>query len=102
MKKQAIMVSNSFAILSYLRTGRLDNRGKAPIYLRITVNGHRSEFSINRKIKPEKWNSIKDRVKGSSQKVVDLNRYIDNLESRALDCIAYLCAIYRMYMLMIL
>jgi len=50
MKKQEIMVSNSFAILSYLRTGRFDNRGKAPIYLRITVNGHRSEFSIKRKI----------------------------------------------------
>ncbi len=83
MKKQAIMVSNSFAILSYLRTGRLDNRGKAPIYLRITVNGHRSEFSIKRKIKPEKWNSTKGRVKGSSQKVLDLNRYIDDLESRA-------------------
>ncbi|MFS4449607.1 Arm DNA-binding domain-containing protein [Maribacter sp. 2307UL18-2] len=36
------MASSSFAILSYLRTGRLDNRGKAPIYLRITVNGHHS------------------------------------------------------------
>lgn len=83
MKKQAILVSNSFAVLSYLRTGRLDNRGKAPIYLRITVNGHRSEFSVKRKIKPEKWNSLKGRVKGSSQKVLDLNRYIDDLESKA-------------------
>lgn len=73
----------SFAILSYLRTGRLDNRGKALIYLRITVNGHHSEFSIKRKIKPEKWNSLKGRVKGSSEKVLELNRYIDDLKSRA-------------------
>ncbi|WP_238474627.1 Arm DNA-binding domain-containing protein [Maribacter algarum] len=75
-------MSNSFAILSYLRTGRLNNRGKAPIYIRITVNGNRSEFSIKRKIKPENWNSIKGRDKGSSQKGIDLNRYIDDLESR--------------------
>jgi len=85
MKKQDIMVSNSFAILSYLRTGRLDNQGKAPLYLRITVNGKRAEFSIKRKIKPEKWNSRKGRVKGSSPKVQNLNRYIDELESKAFE-----------------
>ncbi|MGB5820360.1 MAG: Arm DNA-binding domain-containing protein [Saonia sp.] len=79
------MVTHSFAILSYIRTGKLDKLGKAPVYLRITVNGLRAEFSIKRKIEPEKWCSIKGRVKGSNQKSQALNRYIDELESKAYD-----------------
>ena len=63
----------------------LDKLGKAPIYLRITVNGLRAEFSIKRKIRPEKWCSVKGRVKGSNSKTKALNHYIDELESKAFD-----------------
>lgn len=79
------MVPYSFAVLSYLRNGKLDKLGKAPIYLRITVNGLRAEFSIKRKIEPEKWCSVKGRVKGSNPKNQALNRFIDELESKAYD-----------------
>lgn len=85
MKKQEIMASKSFAILSFLRTGRLNNQGKAPLYLRIMVNGRRAEFSIKRKIKPENWSPRKGRVKGSSPKINALNHYIDELEAKAFD-----------------
>jgi integrase len=79
------METHSFSVLSYLRNGKLDKLGKAPIYLRITVNGLRAEFSIKRKIRPEKWCSIKGRVKGSNSKTKALNHYIDELESKAFD-----------------
>ena len=79
------METHSFSVLSYLRNGRLDKLGKAPIYLRITINGLRAEFSIKRKIEPEKWCSIKGRVKGSNPKAKALNHYIDELESKAYD-----------------
>ncbi len=79
------METHSFAVLSYLRNGKLDKLGKAPIYLRITVNGQRAEFSIKRKIETEKWCSIKGRVKGSNPKVQALNHYIDELETKAYD-----------------
>ena len=79
------METHSFSVLSYPRNGKLDKLGKAPIYLRITVNGLRAEFSIKRKIEPEKWCSIKGRVKGSNPKAKALNHYMDALESKAYD-----------------
>ena len=77
------MEANSFSIISYIRTGKVDKLGKVPIYLRITVNGQRAEFSIKRKILPENWSSKKGRVKGSTPKTKTLNHYIDELESKA-------------------
>lgn len=79
------MVTHSFAVLSYLRNGKLDKLGKAPVYLRITVNGLRAEFSIKRKIEPEKWCSVKGRVKGSNPRNQALNHFIDELDSKAYD-----------------
>jgi len=79
------METHSFSVLSYLRNGKLDKLGKAPIYLRITVNGLRAEFSIKRKIRPEKWCSVEGRVKGPNLKAKALNHYMDELESKAYD-----------------
>ncbi|HMB62889.1 MAG TPA: site-specific integrase [Eudoraea sp.] len=79
------METHSFSVLSYLRNGKLDKPGKAPIYLRITVNGLRAEFSIKRKIRPEKWCSVEGRVKGPNLKAKALNHYMDELESKAYD-----------------
>jgi site-specific recombinase XerD len=83
MKKQINSVRHSFAVLTYLRLGKHGNLGKATIYLRITVNSRRAEFSIQRRIMPENWNSKKSRVKGSSPKFKALNHYIDELETKA-------------------
>jgi site-specific recombinase XerD len=79
------METNSFSVLCYIRNSRLNQQGKASLFLRITVNAKRAEFSIKRKVKPENWSSVKGRVKGSSQKVQALNHYIDELESKAFD-----------------
>ncbi|RKN80293.1 site-specific integrase [Ulvibacterium marinum] len=77
------METNSFSVLCYIRNSRLDQKGKASLFLRITVNMKRAEFSIKRKVKPENWNSIKGRMRGTSQMAKVLNHYIDELESKA-------------------
>ncbi|RPI70127.1 MAG: hypothetical protein EHM47_12695 [Ignavibacteriales bacterium] len=41
-----------------------DKNGEVPIYLRITVNGERSEISTNRKVDPELWDKASQRVTG--------------------------------------
>ncbi|WP_250629721.1 site-specific integrase [Aureibaculum algae] len=51
--------------------------GKAPIYLRITVNGKRSQLSIKRKINPEKWNYEAALAIGNSLEAKELNYYLD-------------------------
>lgn len=77
------METNSFSVLCYIRKSRLNQQGEANLFLRITVNYKRAEFSIQRKIRPEKWCSIKGRVKGSSLNSKALNHYLDELVSKA-------------------
>jgi hypothetical protein len=48
-----------------LRKAQADKRGFAPIYLRITVNGKRSEMSVNKKIEPHKWDARLQRMIGT-------------------------------------
>ncbi len=55
-------------------------RRSAPIYLRITVNGERSELSVNRKIAPKKWDARLQRAVGRSESARALNDYLDSVE----------------------
>ncbi len=77
------METNSFSVLCYVRKTRINHQGQVPLFLRITVNYKRAEFSIQRKVKLEKWCSIKGRVKGSKPHTRELNHYLDELESKA-------------------
>ena len=49
------------------------------IYLRITVNGERSEISTDRKISPGTWNKVSERVNGRSEAAKMTNSYLNNL-----------------------
>ncbi|WP_350287580.1 site-specific integrase [uncultured Croceitalea sp.] len=77
------METNSFAVLCYIRKSRINKQGKADLFLRITVDSKRAEFSLKRKVNPEKWCSKKGRLKGFSAKSKSLNHYIDELETKA-------------------
>ena len=50
----------------YIKEAKADKKGRTPIYLRITVNGERAELSTNRKVIPELWDKISERVVGRS------------------------------------
>ena len=72
----------TFSILFYLQRNKVTKDGKAPIYLRITVNGKRSQISIKRKISINKWNNEAGTVIGTTLEVKELNRYLNSLEHR--------------------
>jgi site-specific recombinase XerD len=72
----------TFSILFYLQRNKATKDGKAPIYLRITVNGKRSQISIKRKISITKWNNEAGKVIGTTLEVKELNRYLNSLEHR--------------------
>ena len=67
------------SILLVLRKAQLDKKGYAPLYIRITVNGKRSELSVNRKVEPQKWDSRLQRMIGRSESARVLNDYLDGL-----------------------
>ncbi|MCL8007677.1 site-specific integrase [Gelidibacter japonicus] len=75
-------MQNTFSLLFYPKRNDIDNDGNTPIYLRITVNGKRSEISINRKIPLNKWNSIAGKIKGTTSDVRELNQYMDSIKYR--------------------
>ena len=72
----------SFTQLFYLKSRNRNKSVKVPIYLRLTVNGKRSELSISRKIEPEKWYARLGKMKGSDAKAVQLNQYLDTVRSK--------------------
>ena len=78
-------MQNSFSILFYLKKPKVYSSGPVPIYLRITVNGKRSEISISREINPDKWNSEAGRVIGNNENTKALNVYLDTLKNKVYD-----------------
>ncbi|WP_144961516.1 Arm DNA-binding domain-containing protein [Gillisia sp. Hel_I_86] len=60
-------MQSTFSTLFYPRGNDIDKNGNAPIHLRITVNGKRSEFSIKRKTPFKKWNSNAGKLRGNGQ-----------------------------------
>lgn len=76
-------MNNSIAILFYLRKSKKNKQGEAPIYLRITTDGKRSDFSTRRFIDPVQWDANTGRGKGSAEVVKTLNNYLLSLENKA-------------------
>jgi len=70
------------SILFYPKKSKEDKKGLVPIYMRITVNGARTELSTNRKIEYLKWDANPQRAKGRSEESRALNNHLDNLENR--------------------
>ncbi len=75
-------MKDSFSTLFYIRGSRVDKNGMTLIYLRITVNGKRSEISLQRKVRPERWDSKKGRVRGTIPSTQELNQFLDGIVSR--------------------
>lgn len=59
--------------------------GVAPIYLRITVNGERSEVTTGRSCEPSQWNAISGRGNGKKEEMKSFNAYLDNLQNKVFE-----------------
>jgi len=72
----------TFSILFFIKKSKLLKDGQAPVYARITVNGKRSEFSIKRSVKPNLWDTSRNKAKGNSQSSGLLNDYINSIQGQ--------------------
>jgi integrase len=75
-------MNHSFSQLFYLKGKHFEKDVKVPIYLRLTVNGQRSELSVSRKVDPQKWNARTGKMKGTNLEANELNQYLDTVRSR--------------------
>jgi hypothetical protein len=69
-------MKQSFSILVWLLKYRQKN-GKAPLSIRITVNGERAEILTNREVAPTLWDSKAQRVKGISEEAKAINAHLE-------------------------
>lgn len=63
----------------YLKELKKNRNGEAPIYLRITINGERSEISTNRKVNPALWNKTSERVNGRTEYSQIINSSLNSI-----------------------
>lgn len=59
--------------------------GEMPVYLRITVDGQRTELAVSRKCDPERWDAVSGRATGSKADSRALNAYIDDIQFRIFE-----------------
>lgn len=72
----------SFHVLFYLKKPKSYSSCPIPIYLRISVDGKRSEISIGRSCIPAVWNAQSGRCRGNREEVKLLNAYLDSLHTK--------------------
>ena len=63
----------------HLLAKKKNKRGLAPIYLRLTVDRKRMEYSISRRIQPELWNVRMQKVMGNNPNEKEINTHINNI-----------------------
>ncbi len=72
---------NTFGVHFTIRLNRMKD-GKCPVYLRIVVNGTRSELSLKSMVAPEDWNLSKGMAKGKTEALKLLNNYFEDVRGR--------------------
>ena len=78
-------MSNNVSILFYLKKPKIYISGVVPIYLRLTVNGKRSEISTSKDCLPEKWNKDSGHMNGTKEEAKVLNTYLDTLQAKLFE-----------------
>ena len=73
---------HSFSIIFWMKRGKADKLGKAPIYARVTINGRRAEISTGQKIDSERWNINTGSVKGNKEEARIINTALDNIRNK--------------------
>ena len=84
-------MNTSVSILFYIKRAKTNNLGVCPIYVRVTVNTKRFEFSTNKYINPDKWSSGGSKVKGTNEEARTINSHLDYLKNQVLEAEKKLC-----------
>jgi hypothetical protein len=70
---------HTFTILIWQVKYRLKD-GKAPLSVRISVNGERAEIRTNRDVAPALWDAKAQRVKGTTEEARSINAHLETIK----------------------
>ena len=77
------MQKSTFSVNFFIRRTRLGKSGETPIMMRITVNGRYAELNTLSKVLVSPWNQSRCCATGKSPVIMEINRHLENLRSRA-------------------
>ncbi|MCB0743707.1 MAG: site-specific integrase [Ignavibacteriae bacterium] len=69
----------------YAKSTKANSNGLLPIYVRLTVDGKRLEFSTKKFVEKSKWSNELSKMKGMSEEARSINSYLDLMKSKVLD-----------------
>ena len=69
----------------YAKTTKANTSGQLPIYIRLTVDGQRFEFSSKKFVDKSKWSPELSKMKGNSEEARTINNYLDLMKSKVFD-----------------
>ncbi len=69
----------------YLRSKKAVTAGSLPLYIRLTVDGSRLEFSSKIFIEKLKWSDDISKMKGNSEEARSINNYLDTIKSKIIE-----------------
>lgn len=69
----------------YPRSAKANKTGLTPLYVRITINGKRWEFSTKKFIDPRTWDAKNSKIKGNSKEASSINGYLDVLKMKIIN-----------------
>ncbi|RZM24335.1 MAG: site-specific integrase [Pedobacter sp.] len=75
-------MKTNFSLRFFLKKPKNYLQGPVPIYLRLTVDNKREDFTSGRSCDPEQWNQASGRMRGSRQEVKTLNLLLDSLQQQ--------------------
>ncbi|NYJ28686.1 site-specific integrase [Allomuricauda sp. ARW1Y1] len=76
---------NTFAVSFYTRKSKR-SADQLALYVRITVDKKRSEISLKRTVFTKNWDTNRNKVRGSSAHIRELNAYLDSVYGALLVC----------------
>lgn len=69
----------------YAKSTKANTTGQFPIYIRLTVNGNRLEFSTKKFVDSSRWSAELAKMKGTTEEARSINSYLDLMKSKILD-----------------
>jgi site-specific recombinase XerD len=66
----------------YAKSTKSNSIGLFPIYVRLTVDGKRLEYSTKKFIDPAKWSASTSRMKGNSEEARSINSILDFIKNK--------------------
>lgn len=72
------MKNSRFSICFFIKKSKLLKNGNAPLFMRITINGRRWETSMQVGVDHDKYDSKKEKARGSDRNSYLVNETIDN------------------------